>query len=175
MNLLIPLASPQVNSPAAMSELGPEALLTDRRQAQVGKLAPAINEQSWHTQAAKCFSTGMTPTEVADFCDCSVALIYRLLKTPWFQERVTQYMEKQGVDLLSLFKTAAVGAYATVVEICNDVEAPKAVRVNAAKEILERTFGKAKQIVEVGQTPVGDPVQQVEALSKELALLRQQT
>lgn len=107
-----------------------------------------VKEQPWHIQAAKCMALGMTPKEIATFCDKSAPSVYNLMRAPHFQARLRTYMEESGTSMAEMFAGAAPGAYATLVEICNDPKVSPAVRVSSAKEILDRHMGKSTQYID---------------------------
>ena len=60
------------------------------------------------------------------------------------------------VDIMKSAKIFSLRALGTLVDIMEDEQQPGAVRVSAANSVLERAFGKAKQITEIGGIDGGD-------------------
>lgn len=60
------------------------------------------------------------------------------------------------VDIMKSAKVFSLRALGTLVDIMEDENQPGAVRVSAANSVLERAFGKAKQITEIGGIDGGD-------------------
>lgn len=60
------------------------------------------------------------------------------------------------VDIMKSAKIFSLRALGTLVDIMEDIQQPGAVRVSAANSVLERAFGKAKQITEIGGFDGGD-------------------
>jgi hypothetical protein len=138
------------------------------------KGAYMLKEQLWHKQLAKFLAVGISQKEAAELCGVDPSTVADLLRVDWFAARVDEAMKTEGSDILALFKGAAIGAFATLVEITMDKKAPASVRVSGAKEILERHLGKSKQYVEVSASGQSDnPVAEAEALQAELTRLRQ--
>lgn len=60
------------------------------------------------------------------------------------------------VDIMKSAKVFSLRALGTLVDIMEDENQPGAVRVSAANSVLDRAFGKAKQITEIGGIDGGD-------------------
>lgn len=132
-----------------------------------------LSEQIWHIQAAKCIALGMAPKEVAEICEKCVGSIYAAMRAPHFQARVVKYMEEAGTNMAEMFQNDSLAARATLIEINNDPKVSPAVRVSAAKEILDRGYGKAVTYIESKtQTITADPILREEELKREIKLLR---
>lgn len=160
-----------------MSALSSEALLNNRFHGMEQKGERIDSgivdvEMPWHKIAARCCALGMSPTETAEFCECSARHIGNLLRTPWFQERVNEFQEKSGVSLMDMFKGAGLAAFQTIVELCTGDKVPAAVKLNAAKEITERILGKSTQVIDLKATTIADPVARAMALEGEVGRLR---
>lgn len=169
MNLAVPLSNPRVETQPA-SALSPEAFFGDRfhtREQQA--FDPVDDERPEHVVIARYLALGMSQTEAANASGYSQQHISRLLKMPWFQGRVAQFLKEGSQDLMTLFRGAGLQAFATLVEITENPKTPAAVRLAGVKEILERNLGKATQYLEVKSTSSVDPVAEVEALERELA------
>lgn len=61
-------------------------------------------------------------------------------------------------DLMQAAKLYSLRALATIVDVMEDEEEPGSTRIQAANLVLERAYGKAKQIHEVGGLD-GDDIQ----------------
>lgn len=129
-------------------------------------------EMPWHFQAAKCIALGMTAKETGTFCDRSTDSITKLIRAPFFQARVIELMKETGTGIMEMFQGSAIAAHATLVEIQNDTKVSPSARIAAAKEILERGYGKSVTYIESKtQTISGDPhAREAELLSQVKAL-----
>lgn len=175
MNLAIPLDRAEVNVTEGPSALSAESFFNDRlhRPLSLDKGDVTVdNERPEHITIARYLALGLSQSEAAKATGYSQQQVSRLLKMPWFQERVAQFLSEGSQDLMTLFKGAALSAFATLIEITENPKMPPAVRLAGVKEILERNLGKATQYLEVKQTSSADPVAEVEALEKELAARR---
>jgi len=152
------------------SALSAEALTSNRLHGKEQAASDIIvdEEKPWHKHLAKYLALGMSQRDAAKMCDCSEAQVGRLLRTPWFQERLDEAMSSEGSDILSLFKGASTKAFAVLVEIAQDTKAPSASRVASAKEILERHLGKSTQFVEMKSEVIADPVARAKELEDRL-------
>lgn len=131
------------------------------------------HELPWHKHAAKYLAMGMSKKTTAELCDCSLESIGDLLRASWFMARVKELMDEGQDDVMALLKGAAEGAIVTLIEICEDSKAPKAARVTAAKEILDRRLGKSVTYIESKTQHVSnDPVEEVKLLEAEVRRLR---
>lgn len=127
------------------------------------------NEQIWHVQAAKCIALGMSPKETAELCNKNIGSIYAAMRAPHFQERVVKYMEDAGTNMAEMFKSDSLAARATLIEINNDTKVSPSARIAAAKEILERGYGKSVTYIESKtQTISSNPILREAELMKEI-------
>lgn len=179
MNLISPLSadSPKVVLTDPMSALSSEARLGAGRlhgKEQVAcKASEAVQtERPEHIHIAKYIALGLTQADAGRMCGYSGLQVSKLMRCPWFQERVATFLTAGSADIMTLFKGASLGAYVTLVEVCNSEKMPPSVRVSAAKEILDRHLGKSTQFVEMKATGTSaDPVAEVAALEREVANL----
>lgn len=167
---------PQVTETQVASSLCGEAIVGNQLSLnQIGQDKQSVNvrEEFWHVAAAKCIALGMSAIETATLVDKCPASIYNVMRKPQFQARVIQYMEEAGTSFAELFQSDALAARATLIEINNDPKVSPAVRVSAAKEILDRHMGKATQYIESKtQTVSADPHVREAELIKEIKTLR---
>ena len=132
-------------------------------------------EKPWHRAAALMFAAGaVTIKEVAEAFDVTPPTVRNLLRTPWFQERVSDLMaEHGGRDIMTLFKAETYNSLVTLVELRDNTKVPAAVRRATAVDILDRALGKAVQRVETTDVPVSaDPVAEAQRLERENGFLR---
>lgn len=175
MNLAIPLASPQVNGTKSPSALSAESVFTDRMHkpatADRGD-HPVLEEQPGHLVLARFLALGLSQKEAGEASGYSQNHVSRLLKMPWFQERVAKFLEASASgDLMTMFRGAALKAFVILEEMVDSPKTPAAVRLAGVKEIIERNMGKTTQYLEVKATS-GDPVAEAEALEREVLNLR---
>ncbi len=99
----------------------------------------------------------------------SYSRLIQIRKQTWFQKALISYLEECGRDVITARLEAECGASIdTVVELRDNKQAPPAVRLNAAKDILDRFLGKATQKVEVTQSKsVSDYESELEEIKRE--------
>ena len=182
MNLVTPLGEVgAVRTTMPMSALSAEALLGEgRRHNAEDRVDFSKNtierEPVWAAALANYLSLGMSQTDAARELGVSQQQVSKILRSPWFAERLAIKMRENSSDIMALFRGASLGAYATLVEVCEDKKMPASVRVNAAKELLDRHLGKATQHVEMKATTTSDnPVESVAALEAEIMRLQSKT
>lgn len=132
-------------------------------------------EKPWHKVAAVMFAKGAsTLREVADICDVDTRTVNNLLRTEWFQKRITDLMLEYGAkDIMTLFKAESVNSLVTLVELRDNEKAPSAVRRASAVDILDRALGKPVQRTENVEVPTSsDPVAEVKRLEEQNSRLR---
>ena len=113
------------------------------------------HEQAWHRIAAYLFATGATAKRVATIIGKSQPAVQNLLRQVWFQKIVNELMAQEGrKDIARLFQAEQYSSLVTMIELRDDVEVPAAVRLNSAKDILDRAMGKPTQRVEMSHEVV---------------------
>jgi hypothetical protein len=128
------------------------------------------HEKPWHRMAAYLFAAGRDRREVARAVEKSEEQVGLLMRQEWFQAQVTAMMAEDGKDICELFKSEAMNSLHTLVELRDDVETPKSVRLASALAILDRApnVGKPVQRIETMRRPFsGDPVVEAERLKEE--------
>ncbi len=132
-------------------------------------------EKPWHRHAAHYLAAGYTPKQIAKECDVTVQAVRQLQLRPQFQANVTKIIEAYGfdVDVMKQFKAEIGQSLQTLVDIRDDVNAPKAVRANIAFGILERVLGKATQKVEFSGNTNADPVAEWESIENQNKSMRE--
>lgn len=164
MNLASPVFSrPQVLQTETASACQAETLLeAGRRQDKHGERTLAygsgVLEMPWHKYAIKLSAMGISPSEIAEACDCEATVIYNLLRTDWFLERVSLEMEKELIPMSEFFKKNAVLAGLTLVELMQNPKTPASVRCTSANSLLERHLGKSTQVVQMKTEMVSSDV-----------------
>lgn len=129
-------------------------------------------EQNWHRTALYLVAAGTPSKDVATACEVTVQSVYKLLKAPWFQQKLDDKLKENGAtDIMALFKAEAINSVVTLVEL-RDGGKNEAVRKSAATEILDRYMGKPKQTIEATTTVRSDdPVEEAARLERENAML----
>lgn len=89
---------------------------------------------------------GHSNVEIARITGMSAVAVSNILRQPWAQEELLAIMREQGRDgIFNLIQGAALDAVnRLVIEMDNDKARP-AERISAARELLDRRFGRAAQ------------------------------
>lgn len=105
-------------------------------------------EKAHHRVIIYALASGKTPGEIAEEFGFTPAMVYYVEKQPWAKEQVKSLIHQHGGDAVEkTLKGAALDAATVLVNMKDDEKAPHAVRVNAAKEILDRIYGRSQQII----------------------------
>jgi transposase-like protein len=106
-------------------------------------------EKPWHRAAAYMFARGSTIKEVANALELTSVTVSNALKQPWFQQNVMELMAEKGAeDILELFRAEQFNSLITLVELRDSEDVSPTVKLNAAKDILDRALGKPTQRIE---------------------------
>lgn len=135
-----------------------------------------VLEQPWWNSAAMFFALNRPSGEVAELVGVSKSTIRSALKNRDFQEKIARLVQENGgTDCMALLRANVISATNVIVEIMNDDKNLPKVRLDSAKEILDRVYGKPTQHV-VSDTTVrsDDPVAEAERLEAENHRLRGQ-
>lgn len=132
-------------------------------------------EQPWHRAAAYMFARGSNIGEVARALDKAHTTVANALRLPWFQQNVMEIMAESGAkDILEMFRAEQFNSLVTLIELRDDDEKPAKVRLDAARDILDRALGKPTQRVEaVLPKQYLDPAEEERMLREENARLQQ--
>lgn len=129
------------------------------------------SEKPWHRLAIMLAAQGCTVTEIAGKLERSIAWVSLLLRQPWARERLTNEINSQGRDELeTLIKGASAEAFRQIKSL-SEVAESEAVRLAAAREILDRHLGKPVQKVEQKNTNFNLDVNEID---KEIKALEEQ-
>ncbi len=105
-------------------------------------------EKPHHRVICYELAMGKTAGEIAKEFGFTPAMVYYVEKQPWAKEAVKNLIQQHGGDQVEkVLKGAALDAAEVLVRMKDDESAPHAVRINAAKEILDRIYGRSQQIV----------------------------
>lgn len=145
---------------------GPDALFQDPVPLQ-----DVQSEKPWHRLAIMLAARGSTVTEIACKLERSISWVSLLLRQPWARERLTQEIMAEGRDELDvLIKGASAEAFRQIKSL-SEVAESEAVRLAAAREILDRHLGKPVQKVEQKNTNLNLDINSIE---KEIKALEEQ-
>lgn len=130
------------------------------------------NEKTVHRLMCYRSASGDSPQEIADATGFTVQHVRTILKQPRSQELIAKIIhEKYGDDVSSILKGGSVDAVMEIRRLSKEAQS-ETVRLNAAKDILDRCLGKAPQKIETGPSKVPlDPAEEAEMLEKELQQL----
>jgi hypothetical protein len=134
-------------------------------------------EAPWHRLAAFMYAMGAIQQQISRELNKSLQAVCNLTHQPFFQEKVIAIMAETARvhDVIELFKAETLSSLATLVEIRDNPKAPASARVDCARDILDRTLGKAVQRVETAaQVTSEDPVAEVARLESEVKRLREE-
>lgn len=132
------------------------------------------SEREHHVHLARYLALGMSIPDAARAAGVDRQTVYAALRATWFVERVNNLMKEQNADIMAMFRSNQLSALATLVEINDNPKALHKDRIAAAKEILDRSLGKAVQHVEVTPKPSSENVvEEVKILEEQVARLRE--
>lgn len=102
-----------------------------------------LHEKPSHRFIVYLKAQGLSNKEVAERTGHTQAWISQLTRQPWFRLRLVQELKEVGVDAVSsALKSAALDSVYTLIDLRDDVTAPKAVRRSCADSLLDRWLGK---------------------------------
>lgn len=114
-------------------------------------------EKAHHRIIVYELAKGKTAGEIAAEFGFTPAMVYYVEKQPWAKEEVKNLIHQHGGDAVEkVLKEAALPAAEVLIRMKDDEKAPHAVRVNAAKEILDRIYGRSQQIINHRQVDPSD-------------------
>lgn len=152
----------------------PDRLFSTTDRATDPNLA-ILDEKPEHRLIVYLKAQGFSNKEVSDKTGYTQAWVSQITRQPWFRLRLVQELREAGIDQVQLvLKGNALDSIFTLVELRDDLQAPKAVRKAAADSLLDRYLGKPMQRIseEKDRTPSSEELhqidQQIEAIDKEL-------
>lgn len=96
--------------------------------------------------------------------------LHNIRRQAWFQTKLIEYMEQCGKDVIrAKFEAELMPSIEKVIEIRDDVNAPKQLQLRAAESLIDRFLGKPIQQV------VALPVASVDKYEKDAAALARET
>lgn len=123
-------------------------------------------------------ASGDTPQEIADATGYSVVQVRNILKADHSVLLIAQIIaDTHNNDVSLLIKGKTVEAITTITNLMHSAKS-ETVKLNSAKDILDRYRGKPgmAQLVDPNYIPVPtDPREELEKINAELALIRNQT
>ena len=133
-------------------------------------------EQAWHRTAAHLHVKRMTRSEIARALGKSEQAVTLLAAQPFFAqicaEIVAEQADSLGEDALSILRTASTQAAIVLTNLALNSKSD-AVKLQASKEVLDRTFGKSP--VTVRQEAVSrslDPSKEAQTLLADIQRLQ---
>ena len=119
---------------------------------------------------------GASNREIAQQSGYTQPWISQLMRQPWAQQRLVEFMSEAGMDVVQqTLKAAAPDSVFTLIALRDDTATPPAVRRSAADSLLDRYLGKPHQSIDVRNTqvvaPTGDIDEQLSKLQTEVARL----
>lgn len=124
--------------------------------------------------AAYMVASGAKVRTIADQLEVSEATVYNWIRQPWFQANVTQIQQDEfGGDISAMLKTAATSAVLVTMDLMqNSID--DRVKLNAAKDILDRYRGKPTNFVHNLNHQISeDPQAEMKRLEETLRLTQQ--
>lgn len=108
-----------------------------------------IHEKPEHRLIVYLKARGLSNREVAQKTGYTDSWVSQICRQPWFRLRLVQELKEAGMDKVAkLLESAALDSIFTILEIRDDVTAPKAVRRACADSLLDRWLGKPTVHVE---------------------------
>lgn len=123
---------------------GPDAL-HNQKEAWV----TVAHEKPEHRIIILLKAQGHKDHEIADLTGYTRVHVGNVLKQPWAVERVMQEINAAGRNpVVQMFKGTAVKAAQLLESVIDNPKAKHSDQISAAKEVLDRAFGKASQPLE---------------------------
>lgn len=133
-----------------------------------------LREKPVHRMMIWLHAAGATAKEIAAQLDCTPQTVSQILRQPWAQKKLTEFLREMGQDKVRHFLTAQVSPSLDVLqEIRDTATARHSDRLAAAREILDRALGKPTVHVESSNTNKNVPAD-VQRLDAEIAAVRKQ-
>lgn len=127
-----------------VEEQTPRPLFNARQPAYTLK-----SERPEHRAIIMMSAAGMGNKEIADALGKTAQHVMYVKKQPWAVEQILREMESAGREpVQQLLKVSALEATEMVLGVMRTADSAK-VRLDAAKEVLDRVFGKSTQKMEV--------------------------
>ncbi len=105
-----------------------------------------LDEKPEHRLIVYLKAQGFSNKEVSDKTGYTQAWVSQITRQPWFRLRLVQELREAGIDQIQqVLKSNALDSIFTLVDLRDDVQAPKAVRKAAADSLLDRYLGKPTQ------------------------------
>lgn len=130
--------------PAGLAADGPVPLLWNRKPPQYVRQ----QEQAWHRIALEMAANGYTAVEIAARLGCTPTAVQDILRQPQYQKTQVELIRKASSadqEVLELVKSSVVTAVKTLATIVEDSKARSSDRIAAARELLDRRYGKPNQ------------------------------
>lgn len=105
-------------------------------------------ELPWHRIALEKAAKGYTAREIAEALGCSPTAVQDILRQPQYQQTQVNLIRREtdkDQEVLEIIKNNVVTAVKTLKEIMVDEKQSAAYRISAAKELLDRRYGKPNQ------------------------------
>lgn len=170
-----PDTTPPMSAAFTILPLTPITLAPSRN---VGGLAeqtedttPTVEQPAWMHSAVTLSANGHSLMQISSSLQKDVRAVSKVLQSDWAKVEVARLITDgfSGAEESKTIKNAAMDAVTTLQELM--VTAPPAVRLAAAREILDRALGKPMQKVQHSGTNAKlDVREEMEMLRKELKL-----
>lgn len=103
-------------------------------------------ESPIHRVIAYLKAQGYSGVEIAEQVGLNRNTVYRILSLPWVKECILETIKEFGRDAVAeTLSSSALDNIQFLVDIRNDDKVQTRDRITAAKELLDRTFGKPNQ------------------------------
>jgi hypothetical protein len=133
-----------------------------------------LAEKPEHRVIVYLKAQGLSNKEVAEKTGFTYPWVSQIVRQPWFRLRLVQELKDAGIDQISsVLKSSALDSVYTLIDLRDDVTAPKAVRRSCADSLLDRFLGRAVQKVETAESRL-PRTSEIQAVEKELAEVNKQ-
>lgn len=103
-------------------------------------------EKYEHRIIAYLKAQGHSNTEIAAITGYSRTTLYQIFQLPWVKEVVWEEINRNGRDAVQeVLQSSAIDSVNFLIETRDDSKAQRRDRITAAKELLDRTYGKPNQ------------------------------
>jgi transcriptional regulator with XRE-family HTH domain len=128
---------------------------------------PIAHEKPEHRLILWLKAQGFSNREIAQRMGYTEAWVSQVLRQPWARAQLVSELEDAGKNSLeTILEASAADSLFTLIDL-RDTATSEAVRLNAAKDLLDRFLGKAVQRVE-STSEVHQVVETVEEYDKRL-------
>lgn len=109
-----------------------------------------VNEKYEHRIVAFLKAQGRSNKEIAELTGYHQSYVSQILRLPWVKDVIIDEIKRAGrEEVQEILQASAVDSVLYLIETRDDTNAAHKDRIAAAKELLNRTYGAANQVITV--------------------------